>query len=217
MIIVTFDVETTGANVFTNVCFAVGFCVGYLSSDGSSSIVERGKWCVSLGKRDRESWQERWISQNWEPRCYDEFWSKHTDVLDSLAAQPDLLPNESALAAKLNEFLACLEINHPNFTTAFDTVNFDSVWLNIILQRHEYADLAKNRDGTGYRTGHEIDSIRFGGLGVDLGNWDSLYQALDKVPDAREKLSGEHDPEVDATNMFIDLESIHRYNLRNNR
>jgi len=40
-----FDIETTGQWLKSDVCFGIGYCMGY----GDGAIIEEGKWMVDLG------------------------------------------------------------------------------------------------------------------------------------------------------------------------
>jgi len=209
-IIITFDIETTGQYIQKDLCFAIGYCVGEIGggSDGKKArYMETGKWLVDLGKPADQSWQQFWASKSWEKRCFDEFWSKHTDLLDRFNNDPERLPNLETMIVKLNNALRRWEHAFPGgFLVAFDTLNFDSVWLNQLLQQHHYADLARQRDGTGWRGALEVDSYRFGRLGVTPGDWNAFYATIAALPQSIERpAEADHDPAVDATNIFLDL------------
>jgi len=197
MLLVTFDIETTGSNQFTNPCFAVGYCVGKIETDKPASIVKTGKWTLDLGKPSDKSWKEFWTEQGWEARRYDNFWSENTGVLDHLMQSGEHLPNERALAQAISQLLGELERDYVDFAVGFDTAAFDSVWIATILQRHDLATITQNRDGTESRPVYELDSRT------------RLLSDCNKKPTI-EKIKGlDHDPGADAYNIFADFANSH--------
>lgn len=173
MILIVFDIETTGSNMHSNTCFAIGYCIGELNFGQPPRVIKQGKWVLDLGKPQNTTWEGFWKQRGWEQRCYTEFWSKNLPVLDLMTQETTNFANEHAMIKALNDFLHEQQ-TRGEFSVGFDTVAFDSAWINFLLQKYGHAEITKNRDGTGYRSVFELDSYRFGALGVDLGNWNLL-------------------------------------------
>ena len=199
---VAFDVESTGQGLETDTCFAIGYCIGR----SETNIVERGKWVVKLPEQvQAKDWRTRWETAGWEMRCYDEFWSKHENMIDDLMANANCT-SEQEMFTELNKLLRRLEANPAGFTPVFDTLTFDSVWLCQRLQRYGFADLAHYRDHTGYRSSYELDSLR---LGLEASQIPERVRVSPHL-----EVSGAHDPEVDAYNIFVAFMALYEYATR---
>ena len=223
------DIETTGASLEKDLCFAVGYCAGYSETD----IAEEGKWIVDLQSilqqhsrsplnhpENDEQWGYGWKQLGYEKRCFDEFWSKHLDILRRLSNQAQY-DAERYIFYQLNKLLERLEtvgIGRPaeeenglraekkglKFSLVFDTVAYDTTWLNHRLQKYGYAQLTAKRDGSGYRSCYELDSFRLGlaRLRPDA-SWEQRKAA--KVQSNHRIEGQDHDPQVDAHNIFVDF------------
>lgn len=214
MIVVTFEFETVGSNMFSNTCFAIGYCVGRVDNKAPASVISTGRWIVDLKKPSDVTWEKYWKEKGWEQYCYKDFWSKNLQTLDYLQQCLDLLDDEYVLFNKLNTFLEELERDYGDFSIVLDIVAFDSVWISTKLQEVGCPALTKNRDGTGYRPVFELDSYRFGVFGVELGEWDTLASVMSDLMsiytiERTENLR--HDPQVDAYNIFADFANAHDY------
>ncbi len=225
---VAFDIETTGASLEKDLCFAVGYCAGYSETD----IVEEGKWVIDLHQIIQPKllpplpngsdglWETGWQVSGFEMRCFTEFWSKHLDILNRLSdeAQYDA---ERYIFYQLNKLLERLEtvgIGRPaeeeaglrtekkglKFSLVFDTVAYDTTWINHRLQKYGYAQLTAKRDGTGYRSCYELDSFRLGLAGMRPdAPWEQRKAAV--VCSEHRVEGADHDPQVDAHNIFVDF------------
>ena len=210
MKIIAFDIETTGQHLFgSDSIFAIGACVARLQENGTFEILSKHLWTRSLDKPPDVDWETWWTKMTfYEPRCFKEFWSKHLDVLEALQQHPTAKKQEQ-LAKQLSDFLKDQEEDGP-FSLLFDTVLFDSVWLDTLLRRNGFAGLAMNRDFTGWRSAFELDSYRFGATGTPLGNWIELSTRCDANP--RIALQGAdlmpHNPQDDALGIVVDLARV---------
>lgn len=200
----TFDIEATGANVFTNKMLAIGWAYGSCSGD-----VVTGKICLDLNKPTNTLWEDLWKERGWETRCWTEFWSKYTDVLDGLQV-PDLISDSKGMAWVVNNVLQVVDDTFERYTIVSDTLAFDSVWITNLLHEHGYHGLMYRRDGSYNRGigGIEVDSYLMGVYGVQLDDlegrkddpWsrDPLYIHAPSPPH-------DHDPENDAHHILCSL------------
>jgi hypothetical protein len=88
-IYVAHDIEKTGSFLIANPVISIGFVVG----DGKGAILETQKF----------NFQVRWPAQNdygdFEPRCWDEFWSKQPErIVEACKQDPE--PLEQSRAGK---------------------------------------------------------------------------------------------------------------------
>ena len=200
---IALDIETTGQHYLgQDSLIAIGAAVGERGQNGLFRIVETHRWVVDLKRAPEQTWKGLWAERGYEQRCYDEFWVKNLVALNLLQAQPDLYATQGAAITAFSEFLGELQDDGP-YSLLFDTLLFDSVWLDYLLRLGSYAGLSRLRDGTGWVAAYEVDSLRFGGTGVQLGNWAALQQACDKLPSPGYSLeTGPHDPAFDAQTIF---------------
>ena len=166
---------------------------------------------MDLGKPDNMSWETYWKEKGWEMRCW-EFWKNQVDVLDHLQVRDDnTLPDEAALFGCINDLLQKYERLNENLTILTDTIGFDTHWINARLEQYGHADLARDRDFTGYRSGIEVDSYRYGVVGWDpTCPWSEFTEAWDKLVEAHpmpmpKDVNKAHDPEYDALKIWRDF------------
>lgn len=193
MYFLVLDIETSGPLHTRDEMFAIGLAFGT-----ETSIITTAKF-ISL--QPSSDWREDWERRGWNMQTYESFWSKYEYVLNDLAAAKNC-NNAYDIMEKLDEYLDFIERRYGDFTVCFDTMNYDSVWLNVLLQKYGFQDLARNRDGSGYRSSLEIDSYFAGKLGV-APNSDEYRARKNAMNLAKE--GDAHDPEVDARNMMIEL------------
>lgn len=158
----TLGIETTGQWLERDQCFAIGYCVG--TGPGKQEVRERGQFVLRLNKPDGMPWAKYWDKQGWEMRCFNEFWRHHEEVLDRMQTEDANCDTEAEMAAKLDALLQRIEADPhlKKLIVVTDTTMFDTVWLCQRLQKYGYADLMHMRDGTGYREGMELDTLRHG-------------------------------------------------------
>lgn len=154
---ISFDIEATGQNIFDDVMFSIGFA----TSDGTS-----GKISLDLGKPEHVPWNEWWIRNKWEMRCYYEFWSKHEDMLDKLQ-NPEFVQIVSTKQAMMDwvvERMLGFEAKHTTVVPWFDTTCFDSVWISYYMMDMGYNSMMYRRDGKGMMWAREISSYFMGSM-----------------------------------------------------
>ena len=200
---VALDIETTGANMFDDEMFAVGWAYG----SGYDDVVT-GKCILNLKKPAKKTWEFFWNQRGWESRCWQEFWSKNEETLNLLQMQADC-DNADDMAARINDALKSVESAFEKYTVVTDTLAFDIPWINALLYSNTYAGLGYRRDGSYNRGigGLEVDSYLMGIYGLDLTD---LSQAKEKpwlsdpyyVADAGARPPHDHDPENDAKNIL---------------
>jgi len=159
------DIEATGANLFTDKCFAIGLAFG---TDLNS--YETHNVCLDLKKPEDSTWAQHWETCGFEKDCYDSFWSKNEDILNMLQdrSKVHLCKTEKAMVTKFQQLLGDIEKKFDKLTLVTDTTCFDTVWLTVLLQKYKYPGLAYKRDGN-YRRGgsFETDSFRVGAYKVN--------------------------------------------------
>jgi hypothetical protein len=218
-----FDIESTGANVFTNRIFAIGWAYGSCPDD-----VVGGKILIDLGKPKDVSWEAFWDQCGWEKRCWDEFWSKNVSTLDALQSWDgdDIPHSDSSAAFSVSAVMQEVEDLFDRYTIVTDTIAFDTVWLTNLLYDNGFHGLAYRRDGNYNRGigGIEVDSYLMGVYGVQLEDendrktkpWtgDPLYKSTIRPPH-------DHDPKNDAhhilCSLFDALNANKRFKLIENR
>lgn len=202
---IALDIETTGQHYLgQDRLIAIGAAVGERTANGLFKVVEARRWVVDLRRAPSQTWKELWEERGYEQRCYDEFWSKNSATLDWLQAQPGLYATQGQAITAFSEFLGEMQSGGP-YSLLFDTLLFDSVWLDYLLRLCSYAGLSRMRDGTGWVAAYEVDSLRFGGTGVRLGDWSALQTACNALSGPGVALfsgDGPHDPEFDAQAIF---------------
>lgn len=198
------DIETTGRNHHKDKCFAFGYAHGT-----PTKLMGSGKYVLDLQKGDR-TWKEVWTDNMFESRCYDEFWSDHTDILDSLQQSSPM--SEKDMVAALNEVLYTMEKTYSTFTILFDTVCFDSVWLELLLTKYDYPGMLYFRNGKyHFNSSYDIDSYIKGLSGTlihygrdDIRKRKNMFLG-DYVP-----MEGAHDPENDAIDIYNKFMYMHK-------
>ncbi len=193
------DIEATGQFFGKDKFIAVGFAWG--------TVEEHHSWkvAVDLGKSAGKSWPVFWEQQGFEMRCWEQFWSNNTAVLDKLQSGPTIAHAE--LASVLNNKLAEIEANYKKLILVTDTTAFDLVWVSAVLMMNGYLALNYSRLGV-HRWGYEIDSLAEGALHMDGNtNWsefdrlrkEKIYPLLPELGSS----SNSHDPEDDAKHILF--------------
>jgi hypothetical protein len=213
---IAFDIETTGADVFTDKMFAVGWAYGSCKED-----VVTGKCILDLKKPKDKSWSFFWFQKQWESRCWNEFWSENEPTLDALQderavkAQPRSrwCNCDNAMAFWVASALQEAEETFEKYTVITDTIAFDTVWLTNLLCSCKLPGLNYKRDGTFNRGigGIEVDSYLMGIFGLKLNCRDArnglkIRKPWEKDLDYAKAMEGapphDHDPENDAHNIL---------------
>lgn len=230
---VAFDIETTGAYLEKDLCFAVGYCAGYSETD----IVEEGKWVMDLSRclakalppnldaryrSPSDQWKLTWYAAGCEKRGFDEFWSQRLDILERLSdeaqfrLEEDIFYNVNKLLQRLEtvgigrtpeeEADLRAEKQGLKFSLVFDTVAYDTTWLNQRLQKYGYAQLTAKRDGSGYRSAYELDSFRYGLARVRPDAHPEVRKLATAKYISKHRIEGQdYDLQVNAHNIFVDF------------
>lgn len=201
MLFIAIDIETTGQHYLGKDCLiAIGAAMGKKCSDGRFEVFRSDRWVVDLEKPTGQTWAQVWSERGYEARCFDEFWSKNLEVLEYLQACREKT-NQDTVITRFNEFLGQVEKEGP-YSIISDTLFFDTVWLDYHLRSCGFAGLSRKRDGTGWISGYELDSLRFGRTQAALGDWSALEEKCSALPWRFPSNSSPHDPEFDAIDIF---------------
>lgn len=115
MSIVSVDIETTGSK-FANKVISVGFAIG----DDKGNIISLKQFNLEFDNND------------FEKRCYDEFWSKHLDKLAEL--KQHAVPQPKGWNA-INDYINDMEkLGKVKFVS--DNASFDLAFINYNLERY---------------------------------------------------------------------------------
>lgn len=224
-LILALDIETTGAFLERDTCFAIGYAAGY----GPNEIVSQGKfvfdptskypartaWFIGDAKNalaeDTEAdndtinamarkiyWSKIWGYSKWERRCFDEFWSKNIPTLDAIVASAGFTSEHDIFAA-FDRVLAELQKHETEGAEVHiltDTTAYDTVWLQHRLQHYQYGGLTNDRDGTGWRNTLELDSLYQG------ANWARRCQNLPPLEAPVQSAETLHDPHANARHIY---------------
>ena len=196
---IAIDIETTGKNFFTNVLFAIGIAWGDASGIQTCKIV------VDLEKPPERSWEEHWQERQWEPRCWNEFWSKNVEALDALQKNDRLIKIDE-LSRVFNAQLSAIEELFDKTVLVFDAIAFDPVWTSTLLMRDGYNPLNYTRKGV-HRWSYNVDSLTEGALCID-GNeeWARLVkernERIDVLLPELGVTQNDHDPAHDAEHIL---------------
>lgn len=219
-ILISKDIENTGHTI-DDIIFAIGIAYGY---PGCEKIFKVQLIIFLREPGTLEEWRQFWIDSGFEMRCFNEFWSKNIDVLNTLMEKANIFPQEersrlagtfspsrgfkletAELAFQYNKALQEIEEKAHQSVLVFDTVTFDSAWLNYLLISHGYPSLSFTR-ALKYRWAYEIDSFIAGLLWFNFitGNWGAFDRLKKKVmlmlPHLGETKNS-HSPDEDAENI----------------
>jgi hypothetical protein len=133
-IVVAIDIETTGGNVWTDACFAVGVALCYRRDNADAQPVTLFRQCFA--HRLPANYEERWAKLGFEQSTWEEFWSKNTGVLAQLQADA-AFSDQRTMTQALCDLLHLVEqecaARRVTYNIVFDTINFDPVWINTML------------------------------------------------------------------------------------
>ncbi len=202
------DVESTGRDFVNDTCFAIGY------AHGTPETLQRsGKIVLDLGlpidNSDLQTqWSKYWNKCGYDRKCFDEFWGQPDNlmILDTLQRESDC-KESSDFARKLNAVLQQVEKTYERYALIFDTVAYDSVWLNMILSKDGYEPLLYHRNGEYHvDSSFDIDSyIR--GLAMSFPHNDNKV-GVDVLMDGFTAKRGDHDPQIDAENILSKFQFV---------
>ncbi len=212
---ISIDIETTGADMRRDQLFAIAIAYADSSAKNKSQI-RSWKAILNLGKPKDCSWEDFWKVQGFEQRCYDEFWSKNEDMLNSLQRQATIHTDMRDLIAAFNEKLKEIEEEFDETVIVIDCICFDPVWVSAQLMLNGFKALNYSRAGK-YRSSYDVDSMIESALHVDSTyDWKMISELKQKFIDGLLPELGQHanthDPEEDATNILVNFFRIREYN-----
>lgn len=170
--------------------------------------------------RKPAQWRRMWKENNWEMRCWTEFWSKHTDKLNLMCAPLQgaaiCIAPVAELMFRFSEWMFRFEMQG-NTEILTDTGNFDLFWLSVHLLSVGHSPMAYTRAGE-YRGATNVRDMTIGHVApLLLGEWKVLKAALAPWRDAdpatfferREcamfNYDGAHLPEWDAFKIAVEF------------
>lgn len=190
---------------------------GQRRPDGTIALLDTYRISQPLPLNRGQTWKQVWHDNNYEQRCYDEFWSKNLNVLDAL--QADAISafkegdHERNMADTLNFVLDDIEDRYRDLGVHYvtDTLNFDMIWLNTMLLQRGHPSLLYYRNGKYGVDSYELGSYIYGFLRIDPGNSKLAWAQIIKPFKARlaqnlQKFAPafvhDHRPENDAGNIM---------------
>jgi hypothetical protein len=210
--LIAIDVESTGKYIGgsykgSDVVFAVGIASCALKGDKKIPEIKTSVVCLDLEKPPSDSWQDFWQYRNFEPRCWDEFWSFRTELLDQLQSDTKEFPLycKAKFAEALNNALAEHEALYEKTDILTDTTSYDTVCVGTLLNQHDFEPLNYTRLGA-YRGGVELDSFIAGIAGVsDPSDWESVEKFKTDHLEALKivQVKHDHNPANDATHILV--------------
>lgn len=207
------DIETTGQfprsdfddGAPHDIIFAIGWAY---APEGDDVRRVTGNACLRIDKARYETWRDVWVSRGYEKRCYDEFWSKNTDILEML--QDDrkikLYESEKGMIIAFQRALKEADEIFKKVTIVTDTTTFDTVWLSRYLTSHGFYGLGYYQN-TGQFRGGCIDSSSYkrGVYRVNPSGKVDRYWEQDPTYLSIYENVHDHHPEHDATEILTDL------------
>lgn len=204
----SFDIETTGARLHgdgKDVVFAIGSAVLSVNRQTRAvAVVERRRWVLVIN--DGQPWADVWRTRGFELQCWEQFWSKHTTVLDALMTQTPQADRFTTMKAMVDSFAAYVDETESKYNEpmhVFDTMGFDVTNLDVLLESHGYPALFLCRPPKSWPADASyLDDVRNAALGVS-----PLWGATTAQKEARKNhdqaaipttLTHDHDPANDA-------------------
>ena len=160
-----------------------------------------------------------WRVKGYEQRCLDEFWADKIDIFIKMLnpEENDISKSLEEFVEKLNALLEKIEKKFSSVTIISDTLNYDTTWLNYLLQLHGFKSLGYSRQGA-YRYGIEKDSYVSGILGMNYiqDNWNFAKQMTKLIwlfirPDIQ--VEHDHLPENDAKHHLIEFLKFQEFHM----
>lgn len=204
------DIEGTGARLFgKDVVFAIGTTTLRIDkATGMAEMVEQERWVLDVNPEAKTPWDELWKTQGWEWRCFEEFWSKHTLVLDALMTKTPAIQrfkDQGAMAASVAKYLEDTETRYgDDILRIYDTVGYDVTEIGNLLERHGHTSIFLVRKGWPAEVSY-LGDVRRAALGVNL-----LFGSTPEQKKARQEhdkqalpagLEHTHDPADDAASI----------------
>lgn len=214
------DIERTG-NGKNDRTFAIGYAYSKSDVESDDDIV-CGQLITDiidinplkgLNQEDQISkMREIWLEKGYEMRCFDEFWSKHIDILFQLFDQIEFCAID-IMGSELNSIMKRAEQQFSSLTIITDTVAFDTVHVDNILTSSGCNPLNNSRSGQ-YQSGIEVDSLAMGALGLPCdAPWSEYQDAYDKKIKDIIPIYADHDhqPKNDAKSILLKFLKTQKY------
>lgn len=179
--VLALDIETNGSYPLMNEIVSIGYCVG----DEEGSIVETGRFDMK-------------VTTPFEPKCYNDFWSKHMDIYEILqkhAVEP---------ATAMRNFVDFVDhwddLSELRIIT--DNPAFDVKFIDIAMNRYLNRRPLHYKHDKYYRPIYDTDSYARGVLGLQLDEeWTSDDQVMRELGFSVESIH-DHMPEHDAEYIY---------------
>lgn len=140
-VIIAIDIEARGPGPRSNGIISIGVCVG---SYPKEEVIEKCRFDI-LPMEEPDG------GQMFEPRCFNEFWSKHEDLLEKLTC------DAKSASQQMPAFRKFID-KYPNAYIVCDNPGFDFGMINYYLDVYQLPTL--NYDSNGhYRNTHDLSLI----------------------------------------------------------
>lgn len=179
VVIFAFDIETRGKSPSRHGIVSCGVCIG--TTDGKILLKTRYNVTKEPG-------------QSFEPRCKDEFWSKHKGLLEELS---DNQLTHQDFARQFRKVLDSFDAQYDVYLLS-DNPTFDAGFINHYLDQAGLDSMQYKADGKTYRSVHDSDSYARGVMGYGFDRpWVSDKDLGVPLPDIPA-----HYPENDAERIY---------------
>lgn len=215
--VIAIDIEKVGKrSVAEDPIFAIGFATCAITETDFNNVTTFSV-ARNLQKHKEISWQDFWIREKYEWRCWDEFWSKNEATIEKLQSSKtiNLVTGRREFVEQINAILKACEEMYSSAVILTDTTAFDTVFTSSELVKFGYEPLNFTRDGM-YRWAGciELDSFISGVFGVTDGDEWKVLEA--KVKEHIEPLFAglvehDHHPENDAKFILLKFLAARQY------
>jgi len=195
--------------------FAAGIAVGVVRADGTLAVVRElcSRHVAAIPRVPGESWAECWHRNDYEERCFAEFWGRAENiaVLEQLQAMVNCTDVEEETRRTVHAVEAAARAHGCSLSWYTDSALYDAFWLNrVVLDAGEQPLLY-------YRTGaYGLDVIDLfssfvGAVAAVTG--EPVYRATERSRAARELMRSRakrdcpdtHDPADDALHIVAEF------------
>jgi len=184
-VVISLDIEARGQGPKRHGIMAIGVCVG---SANEEKVLEKTRYDIKALP-----------DQTMEKRCWDQFWSKHQDIFDTITA--DAQDAKTQIVA----FRALLDKWHKNSDSVYivsDNPGFDFGMINYYLDYFALPTLNYGHDGN-YINTHDADSYGRGVMKQGFGSqWFSNSSACKHFNLQLNPDDHNHMPENDAEFIY---------------
>lgn len=208
--IVAVDGEWRGNNALTHGILSLGWVIGKadtfevlekkrINFDRMYTILQKKVNVVNFDSNGLVA-HPRIEQQKYEPRCLEEFWSKHTDKKDALEKDP---VNPMEAIARFRASIDNLERNGFKVVLVTDAPGRDFHYINTYLDHAGLPDINTSLDGS-YRQTYSTEDYARGALAMDF---DDLHLKNVEMEDAFDvpidnDITHDHMPENDAEYIY---------------